>query len=328
MSLLDQAQREWERDSANAQKFDVIRDQGERPKLIACSIHEFLSREIPPRDYLLEPVIPCQGIAMIHGPRGLGKTHVSLGIAYAIASGGTFLKWAAPRPMGVLFVDGEMPARTLQERLGNIINSSDAEATAPLKLVTPDLNIERGMPNLSETVGQAAIDELVDDTIKVIIVDNLSCLARSGVENDAESWLPIQSWALRHRAAGRSVVFIHHSSKNGAQRGTSRREDVLDTVIGLRKPADYVAEQGACFEVHYEKARGFYGDMAKSFSAKLTADEAGKQTWVMRDLEDDRESKIAQMHADGMKPNDIATELGINRSTVYRRLQTKNDAHG
>ena len=53
-------------------------------------------------------------------------------------------------------------------------------------------------------------------------------------ENDADSWVPVQAWALAQRRAGRSVLFVHHAGKSGLQRGTSRKEDVLDTVIALR----------------------------------------------------------------------------------------------
>lgn len=47
---------------------------------------------------------------MIYAPRGVGKTHVALGIAYAVTSGGQFLGWQASKPRGVLYLDGEMPA--------------------------------------------------------------------------------------------------------------------------------------------------------------------------------------------------------------------------
>jgi hypothetical protein len=153
------------------------------------------------------------------------------------------------------------------------------------------------------------------------VLDNLSSLVRSGVENDAESWTVMQTWALRHRAAGRSVLFIHHSGKGGAQRGTSRREDVLDTVIGLRKPADYSPQQGARFEVHIEKARGFFGDDAKSFDAHLTTDAQGLMLWTMTDLEGQIEDRIIELAEDGMKANDIAAELGCSRATVYRHMR-------
>src|SRR5262249_29732034 len=103
----------------------------------------------------------------------------------------------------------------------------------------------------------------------LIIVDNLSTLCRGLRENEADSWGPVQEWALRLRAAGKSVLFIHHAGKGGAQRGTSRKEDVLDTVISLRRPLDYDASQGARFEVHFTKSRGFFGDEASPFEAWL-----------------------------------------------------------
>src|ERR1700704_5475076 len=81
------------------------------------------------------------------------------------------------------------------------------------------------------------------------------------------SWLPVQSWALRHRRLGRAVAMLHHAGKGGGQRGTSRREDVLDTVVSLRRPSDYSPDQGARFEVHFEKARGFHGQAAQPFEA-------------------------------------------------------------
>jgi len=73
-------------------------------------------------------------------------------------------------------------------------------------------------------------------------------------ENDADAWIPVQEWALRMRASGRSVLFIHHAGKGGNQRGTSKREDVLDTVIALQKSEDYNPRDGATFEIHFKKA--------------------------------------------------------------------------
>ena len=53
------------------------------------------------------------------------------------------------------------------------------------------------------------------------------------------------------RRRGVSVLIVHHAGKGGEQRGTSRREDVLDTSISLRRPSDYLPTEGARFEVHY-----------------------------------------------------------------------------
>ena len=261
---------------------------------------------------------------MLYGPRGLGKTQLSVGIAVAVASGAKFLKWSAPHPAGVLLIDGEMPGAAMQSRLAAAIQASDQAPSVPLHIITPDINPGTEMPDLSTVAGQRAVDALVAGDTRLIILDNLSSLLRTGVENDAESWLPLQTWALRHRSAGRSVLFIHHAGKGGAQRGTSRREDVLDTVIALRRPSDYRQSEGARFELHIEKGRSLFGTDANPFEAQLTADARGRPIWTIKELEIAQESQIAELTALGMKPAEVAQELGCSKATVYRRLQKPN----
>jgi len=285
-------------------------------RLKMVDVADFLNTEFPPRENLLAPWLPRQGLCMVYAPRGLGKTHFSLGVSYAVASGGKFLGWEAPAPRGVLFVDGEMPGVVLQERLARIVASSALEPLAPLRIVTPDLQA-RGMLNLSDPEEQAALEPYLEG-IDLIVVDNLSTLCRSGRENEAESWLPVQAWALRQRAAGKSVLFVHHSGKSGEQRGTSRREDVLDTVIALRRPGDYSPDQGACFEVHFEKARGIYGDDTKPFEAALTTGPDGRQTWTVKALEQSTAEKVARLLADGVVQGEIAEMLGMTKGAVSK----------
>jgi len=277
----------------------------------SIGIVEFLSMELPERQQLLSPWLPAQGLVMIHAYRGTGKTHVALGIGVAVASGGMFLKWSAPSPAGVLLLDGEMSARVLQERLAEIIHNCKVAPSAPLRIITPDLQ-EFGMPNLTNDQGQKDIEAHLDG-ISLVIVDNISTLCKGGRENEAESWLPVQGWALRLRARGISVLFIHHSGKGGLQRGTSRREDVLDTVISLRQPPGYQPDQGACFEVHFEKSRGCQGEDVKPFMTSLK-----DGLWTMKDLEVSLTEKVAEMLNNGWERREIAKSLGKNKSTISR----------
>ncbi len=227
-------------------------------ELKAITITELLGFEFKPHKYILEPWLTTQSLNMIFGYRGVGKTHISLGIAYTVASGGNILRWQSPKPRGVLFIDGEMPGDSLKKRMADIITNSEQGNPPNLIFLTPDLQ-EFGMPDLATASGQKLVEKYITDEVDLIIVDNLSCLVRSGKENDGESWLPIQEWALKLRAKGKSILFIHHSNKNGGQRGTSRKEDVLDNVICLKHPINYTSDQGALFEVHFEKARHLYG---------------------------------------------------------------------
>src|SRR6266436_3484628 len=78
---------------------------------------EFIASELPERRTILDPILSSNTLALLYGPRGLGKSFVALGIAWAAASGGSFLGWQASRPHRVLYIDGEMATVGLQARL-------------------------------------------------------------------------------------------------------------------------------------------------------------------------------------------------------------------
>lgn len=294
------------------------------PPLVALTLEELLQKEIPIRNNLLSPWLPSQGLCMIYSTRGLGKTWMALAIAHAVASNDSFLSWETGSAEGVLYIDGEMPMAVMQERLAQIVTSSSKEISAPFSIITPDAQ-EFGIPDLSKTDGQERINKLISDGTKLIVMDNLSSLTRTGKENEGESWLPVQEWALRLRSRGKTVLFIHHSGKDGQQRGTSRREDVLDTVISLKKPADYKQQDGACFEVHFEKNRGLYGDDVKPFEVRLTqnstVDGIKKFEWTWKSLEASTFEKVCRLNNEGMSQGEIADELEINKSTVSRHVK-------
>ena len=149
------------------------------------------------------------------------------------------------------------------------------------------------------------------------MLDNLSSLTAVIRDNDAESWRPVQGWLLELRRRGISVLIVHHAGKGGQQRGTSRREDVLDTSISLRRPSDYSPTEGARFEVHLEKARGVYGQDARPFEAKLEIRD-GAAIWTTRELEDANRARVQALLDDGLTLREIADETGIPKSTVGR----------
>jgi putative DNA primase/helicase len=278
---------------------------------------EFLALNFPPRELILDPWLPTQGLAMIHSARGIGKTHLALSIAYVVATSTGLLGWSAPTPRRVLYIDGEMPATAMQRRLSAIVAGSSGELPAPdyLRLLCADV-IEGGLPDLATAAGRTEIDAAIGEA-ELIIIDNISTLVRSGKENEAESWLPVQDWALAHRRAGRSILFIHHAGKGGLQRGTSRREDVLDTVITLRRPADYTTDQGARFEILLEKGRCVHGDDARPIEARYE-ERNSAAVWTRTEIADAEVTRVADALRDGMSIRDAADELGMHRSKVER----------
>ena len=292
-----------------------------RPPLVVYSLDELLELEIPKRQYLLSPWLQSQGLCMIYSTRGYGKTWIALEIAYTVASGGQFLSWEAENPAGVLYIDGEMALIELQERASQINKRENKELKTPLKFLTRDAQ-EGNFPNLSTIEGQEQIESLINDEIKLVILDNNSTLFRSGKEDESDSWLPNQNWLLSLRSLGKSVLLIHHAGKSGKQRGTSRREDVLDTVITMKRPTGYKAQDGACIEVYFEKNRALYGDDVKPFEARLesnTNDDGIKTlSWTCKSLEDSTFDTVCALANKGLGNWEIAQELEIHKSTVSR----------
>jgi len=146
-------------------------------------------------------------------------------------------------------------------------------------------------------------------------------LVRDTKENEGDAWVPIQGWALDLRRRGISVLFDHHAGKAGEQRGTSRREDLLDSVVELKHPSDYSPSEGLRCEIHYKKSRGFYGDDARPFEVKLMAGPSGEAQWTMAAPEVSMADRVREMRRLGMSGHDIAQEMGVGKSTIYRILK-------
>ncbi len=306
-------QREYMQAQA-AQKPSNINVSNLKPLKIV-DVAELLNIQFPEREGLLGNVFTLNSLNMIYAGRGVGKTHFALGTAYAMAAGSSFFGWEAKRPAKVLYIDGEMPGNSLQERLQSIAKTADRQPESGfLQFLTIDLN-DGKMPDISTIEGQESMEEACQQA-EVIVLDNLSCLARSGRENEAESWTVISEWAMRMRSEGKCVIFIHHAGKGGQQRGTSKREDILDVVINLKHPVDYEPSQGARFIVEFQKARHLQGDEVKPFEAQLNNGE-----WTTVDVEQSNFDKVVELAKEGLKQADIAEELELNKSTVSRHMK-------
>jgi putative DNA primase/helicase len=295
-------------------------DDDRSPELRVVALGEFLGLQIPPREKMLPPWLPTQGLVLLYAARGLGKTFFALWFAYAVATASQFLRWRGTKPWRVLFIDGEMPAVVLQERLASIVKATAAEPPSPeyFQLITPDLQAG-AMIDLANSQSQAALQPYVEQA-DLVIADNISTLC-GGNENEADDWRPVAGWALMLRRMGKSLALVHHAGKNGEQRGISKREDILDTVIELKQPRDYQPDQGARFEVHFKKHRGFFGDDAKPFEAHLVTDDRGGACWTVKNLDDCVTERIVTLTDEGWSQREIAKELAIGVATVNRHTQ-------
>jgi putative DNA primase/helicase len=283
---------------------------------LSVPILDFLKREMPQTRPLLAPWLRTAGLTMVHAWRGVGKTHFGIGVACAVATGGRYLKWTAPEPARVLYVDGEMPAAAMQDRFRSELNTlADPDM---LRIVSPDLlPADHLVPNLLTAEGQAALEADIEDR-DLAVFDNVATLFRTEEDqNSVSAWMRAQDYVLRLRRRGLGVLLVDHDNKSGGNRGTSAKHDVLDVVIQLKQPTDYLPSQGARFEVNFTKHRGFWGNDTLPFEAQLMEGPTGP-IWAIADAEDAMRKRVSEMMASGCKERDIRDELDIGGSKLAR----------
>ena len=286
--------------------------------LTVLSGEDLETYQFEPRVSLLHPWLPKDGLAMVYAPRGVGKTWFAMNVAYAVASGGSYLGWQAPIPRRVVYIDGEMPAAELQSRYNAIVSTSQSKPDREAFSLLSSALQRDGLPDLSKLETQQFYEPYIE-ACDLIVVDNISTVAFGLKENDADAWTPVQIWALQQRARGRSVLFVHHAGKSGGQRGTSRKEDILDTVINLKRPLAHSGSEGACFEVHFEKNRGFYGAETEPFQARLK-----DGLWEKGEIDfGENDERVFNLIDSGLSVREVAEKTGYSKSTVARLNQAR-----
>lgn len=281
---------------------------------------EILDFKVPERKDFLGGWLKSQSLNLISAARGCGKTWMSLLIAGAVASGKSLGCWKGSGVRrNVLYVDGEMVFIDLQGRV-KLLRASFGDALDNITFHSPDLKPNGIMPNLDTPQGRERVGKWADK-YDLIVIDNLSSLCRSNDENEAKGWQGLQDWLVKLRSAGKAVIIVHHFGKNGTQRGTSKREDALDTSIVLKLPDDYDndLDDGARFHVIFTKNRMCRPKHVEAeFSLSTNNDILSVE---MKTLANNTAERIKELSREGMTQMEIAFELGISRSKVKRTCE-------
>lgn len=281
------------------------------------SVNDFSRMKLPRRETLLSPWLTEGSINMVFADRGIGKTFFCLSCAIALANGERFLSYEAAKPVPVLYLDGEMQGTAMQERLNQLTKGIPTKEE--ISIYTPDCqDLTNSNPDVGLPEGRLAIDEMVRETNpKVVFIDNISTFVRTGNENEGDSWAPVQEWAVQLRKRGVAVVFIHHANKEGKQRGSHKKEDVMDIVIQLKRPDDFIqGTDNTRIMIRYTKARHMGAAEAHDIEATLKMTEDGLEwTWEAGDMAFKRAMELL---GDGISMGDVGDELGVSKSTVHR----------
>jgi len=278
--------------------------------------------EIPPKKVILNPWLYERLIALISGWRGLGKTWYGLSAFDAISRGESFGPWNTETPVPCLYVDGEMAISDIQERLRLLGYGKQDQRKAPLIIYSDAYANSLGIPraNLLNPKWRENLKTLlIKHQIKLLGLDNISSLAPGIDENKKLDWDPVNQWLLDLRFSGISTVLFHHTNKSGDQRGTSAREDNIDTSIMLFRPHDYRIEEGARFIVKFKKIRVSMKELRLLQDYEFRLLEVGDHVeWNWGTVKKKNQIEILRMLDEGIQQTDIATALGVDKGYVSR----------
>lgn len=293
------------------------------------SIAEIKSLKPPIKNFALYPILPIQGIAFVYAAAGLGKTMFTLNLAYAIAGGGSFLKYKSPLPRRVLYIDSEMAYVDIYNRLMQIIKQQgELDFSDNFLIYTPDkMMLDKSslllrMPKIDTKEGQNFYNEAIErNNIDVIVFDNLSMLSTIDL-NSSEEWPIINDWLLYLRSIGKTSIVVHHSGKNSlGYRGTSRMLDAVNTAISLQQidieqldneQPDYSKK----FKIDYQKHRDFFGADSIPFEVSFK-----NEIWTHNSIEVSILDKIIVCVNSNMSQREIAKELLLSQTKVHRLIK-------
>ena len=281
---------------------------------------EFIKLDLPEKKTIVIPWLPEQSITLISGWRGVGKTWFAMGLLDATTRGQSFGPWEINEPAPCLYLEGEMPYQDVRERFIEL--NPSLERKAPLHILSDAYANELGLPRshlLNEKWRRTIKRILTTRKVKLWVLDNLASLASGIDENSKRDWDPINQWLLELRFAGIATVVLHHTNKEGDQRGTSAREDNIDCSILLKQPFGYVPEDGARFVSLFKKARVRTQDLPLigDTQFQLCQDPESKQlTWTHGSVRKETRMEVLKLLDEGHKAIDIASMLGISRGRV------------
>lgn len=190
------------------------------------------------RNFLIDPYISPQSITQIIGFNGHGKTLWLMSLLWSASLGQDFGAGSVDKPLRVLYLDYELSATTITDRVDQMIGAiGDMPETmciwaASISDIDLDLNTGDGINNLRKLLDQT--------NPQVVVIDTVRSAWQGMEENSPASWVKVNQLCMAIRNTGRAVVFVHHRNKPsatgfGREAGSTAQLKDLDTQVIVTK---------------------------------------------------------------------------------------------
>ena len=177
------------------------------------TLKELLNTKFPEQQWLVESLVPADGITIMSAEPGSYKTYMLLDIAIKVTQGEPLFDKFATEKTNVLMVDEDNGGWLLNKRLKQL----GAKEELPIYFYSDEgfLIDEKNIAKL--------LAKCIELDIKLLMID---CLAQVHdlEENAAGDMSKIFRQLRRFKAKGIAVLITHHNRKPGTTPGSSRHE--------------------------------------------------------------------------------------------------------
>ena len=239
---------------------------------------DFRDLTFAPVEDALGPAFQWPAIVQISASRGDGKTWLVLYVGLALACGINLFGWACNRRYKVLFIDGELPPWTLQERIEAVCEDLGSKPKSGWFNVYSTNESDTGVRlNLTD---RKQVDEIVEvcSRFDVVIFDNIFSLSSGGDKNAAETFEPLNEISMRLRGLNTLVIRVAHLGKDKSKGafGSSVQEAPLDVALELKRTSSDTFHVNDVFRVTCTKSRNHPLSEIRPIDLEFCTDRKGR----------------------------------------------------
>lgn len=190
---------------------------------------------LPPVQWIVKGVLPRDGLAVLYGPSGSGKSFLVLDLLACVVDGREwFGRKVRPVPVTYCALEGEAG---LAQRMQAYQRRHGATAGAGMRFLTTafDLLVAEDVESLAAAIGSAGVGG------GVVVLDTLNRAAPGADENSSQDMgLIIAACKRLQGLVGGLVALVHHTGKDAAKglRGHSSLFAALDAAVEVTRSED------------------------------------------------------------------------------------------
>jgi archaellum biogenesis ATPase FlaH len=292
-------------------KTEALAEQQIEDKFKPISLSELYSMDFPANKWVIEKLIPHQGITIISGAPASFKTWLLLRMAIDIANGESLFGQFKCEKYKILIIDEENHLRLVKERL----KMMSAEDNLPIYFLS-----QKGFLISQQELIDKVLEICKQNEIDVIFIDSLVRI-NNAEENDASQMSEVFRQIKQFCQNGKTVIITHHERKEGMFKGSAQNR--------LRGSSDISAAVDAHIALKRDR-----DDKNKIVieQAKLRADEEIESFEVaFKRAGEKAEFSYLGLHSEDVSKKDLAKEVvqsvleeerkGLSRSEICQRVK-------